>query len=170
MFVSYGIRQGQLIDLRLQDINWKNKTIHFRAVKGGRDVIVPLTPEVAEALLEYFKGGRMDAPKEYDQVFLTAGENSFAKEGQRPLGRALWYMINRRIQALGIGDLATYPRGPHALRHAFATKLINEDTPIKNISDMLGHKRIGTTFIYAKANLSKLRKLTSEWSEGGENE
>lgn len=52
-----------------------------------------------------------------------------------------------------------------AIRHAFATRLLEQGTPIKTISDLLGHRYIGTTFIYTKVNVEQLRSLSREWPE-----
>jgi integrase/recombinase XerD len=165
MFALYGVRQGQLIDLKMSEINWKLQTIHFRAVKGGRDVVVPLFPEMAEALIEYFKGGRKDAPAKYQEVFLTTGRGGSVVTGQRRIGRALWYMIHRRLKAIGITEASEVPRGPHSIRHALATRMIEKNQPIKTISDLLGHRSIETTFIYTKSDIKRLRKLKVEWPD-----
>jgi integrase/recombinase XerD len=165
MLALYGVRQGQLIHLELKDIDWKEQTIHFAAVKGGRDILVPLFPQMAEALIEYFKGGRKNAAEEYQQVFLKSGRGGSAAEGQRPLGRALWYMIHRHMRKIGITEASELPRGTHAIRHAFAQRLIDRNEPMKTIADLLGHRSIQTTFVYAKSDLTKLRCLALEWPE-----
>nr|NIP51644.1 tyrosine-type recombinase/integrase [Phycisphaerae bacterium]NIR66341.1 tyrosine-type recombinase/integrase [candidate division Zixibacteria bacterium]NIT60212.1 tyrosine-type recombinase/integrase [Fodinibius sp.]NIW98008.1 tyrosine-type recombinase/integrase [Phycisphaerae bacterium]NIY28794.1 tyrosine-type recombinase/integrase [Fodinibius sp.] len=53
----------------------------------------------------------------------------------------------------------------HAIRHAFATRLMEHEIPIKTISDVLGHKSISTTFIYTKIDLKHLRLVAREWPE-----
>lgn len=65
---TYGVRGGQLRALRLDDIQWREDRIRFRAHKGGKEVIEPLTDEVGESLLEYLRHGRPQAP--YPEVFL----------------------------------------------------------------------------------------------------
>lgn len=165
MLSRYGIRQGQLIELRMGDIDWKGQTIHFKAVKGGKDITVPLFPDMAKALIAYFKGGRMAAPKKYDQVFLTVGRGGSAVDGQRPLGRAIWYVVHRLLGQLGIDRNCPFPRGPHSIRHAFATKLLEEKKSIKVISDLLGHRSIKTTYIYTKSDIRRLRELAVAWPE-----
>jgi site-specific recombinase XerD len=162
----YGVRQGQLIALKMKDINWKEKTIHFKAVKGGKDVTFPLYPNVAEALLDYFKAGRSDASKKYSEVFLKVEARKNGKNSQTPLGRALWYMIKRRFDAAGIREHSYGPKGGHSLRHSVATFLVEGETPIKEIADYLGHRRIDSSFRYTKVNLNKLRKLCIQWPGG----
>ena len=163
ILASYGVRGGQLANLVLSDIDWKNKKIHFPAMKGGKDVDAPLLPEVAEALVAYFKGGRMDAPKKYKEVFLTTGLGGSQVDGQRPLGSKLWYVVSRNLSKVNFDRSIKYPQGPHSIRHAFATKLLNEKTPMKSISDLLGHKSLATTFVYTKSDIKRLRDLVAPW-------
>lgn len=167
MLARYGVRAGQLIELRLSEIDWKKRTIFFRAVKHGKAVTAPLFPDVAQALLAYFRGGRMKAPRQYDQVFLTYGgvRGIYHPEKQRPLGRAIWYMIHRHFGKTGFKGLSEMPSGSHAIRHAFATRLLEKNEPIKTISDLLGHKSIQTTFIYTKSDMPRLRRIALEWPE-----
>jgi site-specific recombinase XerD len=56
-------------------------------------------------------------------------------------------------------------RGAHAIRHAFATRLMEQAVPIKTIADLLGHKCIDTTAIYTKVDLEHLRNVAREWPE-----
>lgn len=165
MFARYGIRACQLRELRLNNIDWKNETIIFKATKGGKEIVAPLYKDVAEALLVYFKSGRKNASKEYDHVFLTSGTGGSQVTGQVPLNGAIWNIVNRALHKTGQAHLLEHARGPHAIRHAFATKLLDQDTPIKSISDMLGHRSIDTTFIYTKSSLPHLKKLSLNWPD-----
>lgn len=165
MLARYGVRAVQLIELRLCDIDWKKQEIFFRAVKHGKAVTAPLFADVAKALIAYFRGGRMKAPAQYDQVFLTYGgqKGVYRPEKQRPLGRAIWYMVHRHLAKTGFKGINELPNGPHSIRHAFATRLLAKNQPMKTISDLLGHKSIHTTFIYTKSDMPRLRKLALEW-------
>jgi site-specific recombinase XerD len=165
ILARYGIRGKQLVNFKLTDIDWKNKKIHFPAMKGGKDVNTPLLPDVAEALIGYFKGGRMDAPKQYKEVFLTTGKGGSVLDGQRPLGGKLWYVVSRNLKKVNFDRSAPFPQGPHSIRHAFATKLLEEKMPMKSISDLLGHKSLATTFVYTKSDIKRLRELVASWPE-----
>jgi integrase/recombinase XerD len=165
MFARYGIRAIQLRALRLQDINWKKDSIHFNACKGGKDVVVPLFPDVRHALREYFKAGRMKAPPEFNQVFLTSGTNGSSEMGQRPLRDSTWNIVANAFKKVGATTSPLQKRGPHAIRHAYATRLLEQNEPIKSIADLLGHKSLETTFIYTKSGVEQLRPLTREWPE-----
>lgn len=163
MLARYGVRSGQLVDLRMSDIDWKKQTVHFKAMKGGKDVNAPLFGDVAEALVAYFKGGRMKAPKKYDQVFLTTGTYGSYIDGQRPLGRALWYMVSRQLARIGYTQGRETPCGPHSIRHAFATKLLEEKQSMKTIADLIGHSSLATTFTYSKSDMKMLRTVVAPW-------
>ncbi len=163
VLARYGVRSGQVVDLRLHDIDWGKKTIYFKAMKGGKDVLAPLFPDVAQALVAYFKGGRMKAPQKYNQVFLTTGTYGSYNDGQRPIGRALWYMVSRQLARIGYDRGQETPRGPHSIRHAFATKLLEEKEPMKTIADLIGHESLRTTYIYAKSDMKMLRTIIAKW-------
>ena len=170
VLARYGVRSCQLIDLRLGDIDWKKKTIFFKEVKGGKAVMAPLYDDVAKAIMDYFKAGRKDASKEYDQVFLKTGQYGSIMEGQVPLGNSTWNIVSRAMKRSGYDSLLKHARGPHAIRHAFASKLLDEDVPLKSISDLLGHRSMTTTFVYTKSSVKHLKKLGLPWPKRSGNE
>jgi site-specific recombinase XerD len=152
LLATYGVRIGQVTKLRLQDINWHEGSIHFQPSKWGNPLCLPLYPEVADAVLAYIRETRGKAP--YPEVFLTVNK-------PRPLenGGALSSSLKKCFRNAGISA------STHAIRHAFATRLMEHDTPIKTIADLLGHKTISTTFIYTKVDLKHLRLVAYEWPE-----
>jgi integrase/recombinase XerD len=154
LIATYGVRIGQAIHLRLRDIDWPLELIYFPAEKGCKALSFPILPEVAEALLSYLRE-RGEAPG-IEEVFLTV------RGTQRPLG------VNNH---LGSALKSYYRRaglratrcGAHPIRHAFATRLMEQGTPLKHIADLLGHRSIETTFLYTKVDLERLRILAAEW-------
>ncbi len=167
VFARYGVRAIQLRELRLPDIDWKKKTIHFKACKGGKDVVAPLLPDVKRALFEYFKAGRMKAEKKFDQVFLASGTKGSSETGQVPLNQSTWNIVARAFKKLNVETSPFQKHGPHAIRHAYATRLLEQNEPVKSIADLLGHKSLETTFIYTKSSVESLRPLTREWPKEG---
>jgi integrase/recombinase XerD len=156
LLATYGVRIGQAKKLRLQDINWREGAIHFRPSKWGNPLCFPLYPEVADALLAYIRETRGKAS--YSEVFLTIWGKP------RPIsdGNYLYSSLKKCYRRAGI---APTTNGAHAIRHAFATRLMEQGTPIKTIADLLGHKSISTAFIYTKVDLKHLRLLAYEWPE-----
>jgi len=152
LLATYGVRIGQVTKLRLQDINWREGSIYFQPSKWGNPLCLPLYPEVADALLAYIRETRGKAP--YPEVFLTVDKT-------RPLENARSLSSSMKLCFRNAGIAAS----AHAIRHAFATRLMERETPIKTIADLLGHKSISTTFIYTKVDLKHLRLVAYEWPE-----
>ncbi len=155
LLAVYGVRRGQVAALRLQDIDWRGRTIRFRAQKRGKAVDHELMPSVAEALATYLQHERPETHA--DAVFLRA---------RRP-----YLPISPAAITLAIADLfsrlglKSRPRGPHALRHAFATRLLDAGQPLEVIADLLGHRSLASVSIYAKVNHPRLLEVAREWPE-----
>jgi site-specific recombinase XerD len=146
----YGMRCSEVTNLRLSDIDWKNESLSFQSTKTSKPRIFPLSQEVAEAILRYLKVVRPNNCL-LREVFLCR---------QAPYRRlrpeAIYQIVNRRLKPF---NLNIQHHGPHTLRHACATHLINEGLSLKEISTHLGHQCLETTQIYAKVDLKNLRKV-----------
>jgi site-specific recombinase XerD len=158
MLHSYGVRNGQLRTLLLKDINWKANTILFRASKGGKDSLLPLTREVGESLLDYLQNARPPYP--FPEVFLTC------HPPYRPIPRASNISTTVRNYILSAG-IDVRGKGTNAFRHGFAQRMIKEGHSLKAVADVLGHRHLSTTFIYAKVDFDGLRQVALEWPEEG---
>ena len=156
LLATYGLRIGQVTALRLQDIRWKEGIIRFGASKGGKQLTLPLSASVAEALLEYIEKDRYEV--HHQDVFLTV------RKPIRPLSKNNNFSTNLH-KYYGQAGIQSPVQGSRPIRHAFATKLLEKGTSIKTIADLLGHRWIDTTFIYTKVDIKKLRLLVREWPE-----
>lgn len=155
LLATYGLRRGQVCALSLEDIDWRAKTILIRAHKGGKAVLHRLLPAVADAIAEYVQRERPTV--ETSTVFLSTSESCSALS---PSG--LSSVIRRSLERLGS---SCRPRGPHALRHAFATRLVQGGQPLKVIADLLGHRSLAAVSVYAKVDHPRLLEVASEWPE-----
>jgi len=135
----YGMRRSEVAGLKLQDIDWKNEQIYLRRAKRSKPQVFPLSKTVGELFII-----RRSPYK------ALAATNIYA-------------IVNRRLKPL---NLPIKHHGPHALRHACATHLINEGFTLKEISDHLGHQELETTRIYTKVDLVNLRKVADQNWEG----
>jgi len=151
---SYGVRGGQVRALRLDDIDWAQSRIRFPAMKHGKPVTQPLLDHVGEALLDYLRDARPDAP--YAEVFLTCR----APHHPFPRSSTLSGITERRMRAAGV-SAPTF--GAHAFRHCFASRLVNGGESIKAVADMIGHRCLSTTFIYTKVDFRTLGEVPLEW-------
>ncbi len=142
----YGCRAGELVSLRLEDLNWQREQIQFTRSKSSLKQVYPLTRSVGDAILRYLKEVRPNSS--FREVFMSLNAPI------RPLGRdALWWVVSRRLRNLGL-SLRHY--GPHALRHSCATRLLGQGFTMKEIGDHLGHRHPDATSVYAKVDLGGL--------------
>ncbi len=149
LLAVYGLRAGEVRSLCLEDIDWENDRFHLRRSKTRRTQTLPLTATVGAAILRYLKEVRPRTP--FREIFLTL-PSPF-----RPLtSSAVFEIVRHNWQFLGP---AVRPRGPHALRHACATRLINCGVTLKEIGDLLGHRKVDSTRIYTKVDLPHLREV-----------
>ena len=153
---TYGVRGSQVRTLRLQDIEWRDNRIRFPATKGGKEVVVPLTDEAGNSLLDYLRHGRPTAP--YPEVFLIA------QAPCRPLRSpsAVSVLVALRLRQAKVSPPRT---GSHVFRHGFATRMLQHGQSLKTIADLLGHRHINSTFIYTKVDLKTLHQLPLDWPE-----
>jgi integrase len=155
LLVGYGVRRGQVTELRLADLDWRERTIRFAPHKGGKQVRHSLTSAVAQALAGYLRHERPRVDSSF--VFLRS------RRPHLPLSPgAVTCMVDARLERLGVEGM---PRGPHTLRHAFARRLLRGGQPLKSIADLLGHRSLSATAIYAKVDHPQLFKVAVEWPE-----
>ena len=154
MMYTYGVRGVQVRALRLEDIDWAQNQILFKASKRGKDVRVPLTAQVGESLLDYLGNSRPVCS--FPEVFLTS------RAPYHPLRDSYSSMVNARVRATGIEGPN---KGAHAFRHGFATRMLQQGHPLKAIADVLGHRQLDTTFQYTKVDFDVLKQVALPWPE-----
>ena len=137
--------------LRLDDMDWANEKIRVRRPKNKRIQEFPLTAEVGNAILKYLRNVRPQSSSRF--VFL-----SLRKPHRPMMTHGASCSIAVHIRALGC-HLPHY--GPHSLRHACATHLLDEGFSLKEIGDHLGHRSPRSTQIYAKVERRKLGQVAS---------
>jgi integrase/recombinase XerD len=147
----YALRSSEVAGLRLSDFDWREEMFCVKRAKRGGYQRYPLQYEVGEAILRYLTKGRPRCPCR--NVFVTLGQP------HRPLTAvAMWQIVSRRFDLLGINS---EHHGPHALRHACATRLLKKSTSLKDIADFLGHRDSKSIGIYAKYDIRSLRQVAA---------
>jgi site-specific recombinase XerD len=156
LLAVYGLRSGEVRGLCLRDLDWDRPILRVHRSKTARVQEYPLTTALGQALQRYLKAGR---PKSTcPEVFLTLPAPF------RPMSTgALCSLTRSLMERLGI---ASSKRGPHALRHACATYLLNQGFSLKKVGDHLGHHSLSATQIYAKVDLNGLRAV-ADFDLGG---
>lgn len=157
LMMAYGLRGVSVAELLLDDLDWQRSRIRIRGQKGGKEVILPLMDAVGDALIHYLRHRSDKTP--FREVFLSvkAPLHPLNSLGISNLVRG--YMFKAGVAIAGGGS--------RTLRHSWAIRALANDSPIKAIADVLGHRYIDTTFIYAKADLNTLREVAMPWPEKG---
>ena len=151
LFVTYGLRAGEVAGLRLDDLDWENEIIRVRCPKPGRTHIWPLSPDVGNAILRYIREARPTGLGRSLFFTLHAPIRSVSR-------KTLSKIVHDRFAGIGI---VTGRRGTHALRHTAAQHLLDQGMSMKVIGDFLGHRDPSSTVIYAKVNLAALREVAA---------
>jgi len=154
LLVSYGLRSKEITNLKIKDIDWKEKKIVFSLRKSGDTLILPLKEEVSLAIGHYLRFGR--PKKEYPQLFLSA------TAPVRPLSPN-WVSntVRKYIKKAGLNPPS---KGAHIFRHSLAKHLLDQGVPLTIISKILGHKSICSTMRYIRINLEQLREVSDNYA------
>lgn len=142
---SAGLRAGELINLRIDDIDGEQMRVFVRGGKGKKDRVTILSKKALETLRAYFKKFR---PKEY----LFEGQNGGAYSTT-----SLRSVFSKAVKNSGVKKKITL----HALRHSFATHLLEAGVDIRYIQVLLGHNSSRTTEIYTHITHKGWEKIQS---------
>jgi site-specific recombinase XerD len=151
LLAVYGLRSGEVRGLHLEDIDWTRRILLVRRSKTARVQELPLTSATGKAIRRYLKEVRPQCARK--ELFLTCHAPF-----RRLSAGALYHLTSSLLRRL---DIANPKRGPHALRHANATYLLNHGFSLKAVGDHLGHRSLSTTRIYAKVDLVGLRAVAA---------
>jgi len=152
LFYSCGLRLSELAGLNLSDIDFNQMLVKVRG-KGRKERIVPAGAPALQSLRDYLekaaelrKGGNTDVFK--TPLFLNAN-------GERITTRSIARIVNELTEKSGIGRKIS----PHALRHSFATHLLNAGADLRSIQELLGHESLSTTQKYTAVNINRMMEV-----------
>ncbi len=134
-----GARVSELVALNVDDVDLATQTL--RLGLSGKARIIPLPQRTLHALTRYLERGRPELAASADTRALFINPR-----GRRLTRQGLWLILKEYVQQAGI----TMPVSPHALRHAFAVRLLNEGKDLTAVQRMLGHIHLATTQAYAR--------------------
>lgn len=145
---SSGLRCSELVGLDVDSIDFDSETVRVRG-KGDRERIVPLGEPAQKAMSSYVERARpalVDVPTEKALLISKSGRRLSPSDVTRRLGR--W-----------VDEAAIAGRvSPHALRHSFATHMLEGGADLRSIQELLGHASISTTQIYTRVEPGRLRE------------
>ena len=147
-----GLRTIDLKRLKLENLNWQENRISLIQSKTSRELNLPLLPDVGWAIIDYLKNGRPKVESPYVFLRHLAPLEPFADEDR------LHQIIVKYMRLAKIPISPQKKKGMHSLRHTLASKLLQENTPLSVISDILGHVSSDSTSVYLKVDVDMLRE------------
>jgi len=150
--LDLGLRGGEIARLELCDIDWRAGTLTLKRTKSVRQDVLPLPTATGEALAEYLRHERPAS------TIATVFVRRHAPHDQ-PVGvDAVRGAIGNALRSVGI------PHGrSHSLRHTLACRLVNSGGSIKEVADVLRHRSLNTSLIYAKLDQQRLAEVALPW-------
>ena len=133
LIYSAGLRGQEVINLKLSDIDFERETIHIRQSKYKKDRILPLSPAIAKGLKKYLQA-------EHPKNWFFNGKQI----GSQYSSRGLSWIMRETLKKTSIKKQVSL----HALRHSYATHLLEDGLNIVTLKDLLGHADITSTMIY----------------------
>ena len=149
-----GLRSGDVSRLCFDNVDWEHNRISLVQHKTGKPLTLPLLEDVGLAIIDYLRFGRPQSDS--TMIFLR----------HRPpytefTPGAIYSLVSRYIHKAGL-YVEGKKRGPHALRHSLASRLLEEKVPLPVISEILGHTNTETTATYLSISIDQLRHCALE--------
>ena len=155
LLARMGLRVGDICNMRLADIDWEQGTLKVCG-KSHRDVLLPLSQEVGDALRHYLATAR--SATSCDRLFLRKLPPLTGAVNPSGIAR----IVQRSIRRAGV---SAPTHGTHLLRNSAATALLGQGASLESIAVLLRHNSLDTTTRYAKVDFKVLRQLARPWPE-----
>ena len=148
LLYTTGIRRQELIDLKIQNIDYSNKRIKVLG-KRNKERYIPLISSTIESIDKYLKyRDELKNIKSIDKLFLTSKGKSIYDN--------LVYRITKKYFT---GFSTKSKKSPHILRHSFATHLLNNGADLNSVKDLLGHTSLAATQVYTNRSIEEIKKV-----------
>jgi integrase/recombinase XerC len=151
LFYTTGMRRAELIQLKIENVNFSNHTIKVLG-KRNKERILPLLSVVSQQLIQYTnERAHLEKVTDTNYFFLT-------KKGLKLNNSFVYRLINTYFSIVS----NKVKKSPHVLRHTFATHLLNNGADLNSVKELLGHSSLASTQIYTHSSLVELKKVYHE--------
>jgi integrase/recombinase XerC len=150
LFYSTGIRQSELINIRLKDVSLSGNTIKVLG-KRNKERLIPFTIELCQKLEAYIKSRAELSIKDTSYLLLT-------KKGKKLYPSLVYKQVNHYLSQVTSLD----KKSPHVLRHTFATHMLNNGADLNAIKELLGHASLSATQVYTHNTIDKLKLVYNQ--------
>jgi integrase/recombinase XerD len=153
LLYASGLRVSEISTLRLQDLNLEAGYLRCLG-KGSKERVVPVGDRARDLLREYLERDR--PPTAVEEVFVS-------RKGGRLVRESIWRLVKKHALHAGLQGRVF----PHAVRHSFATHLVEGGADLRYVQEMLGHSKISTTQIYTQVDRERLRRVHAKFHPRG---
>lgn len=150
-----GLRSSDIANLEFDNFDWNNDTINLIMKKTGKQIILPITSDIGNAIIDYVKNGRPESDAPY--IFLT-----HVAPFRVISSSSLATMIKQQVLKADISIKNNTTCGMHLFRHTLASVLLKKGVELSTISEILGHSNTKTTMIYTHIDIESLRQCALE--------
>ncbi len=161
LFYASGLRLSELVGLNVDDVNLRDQLVRVLG-KGGKERVIPFNQSTADAISSYLDDHRV--------LVNSNNQTSGQRRPQRAIvsvplfvnyrgGRLSGRSVDRLVRKYVVQSSARLGVSPHALRHSFATHLLERGADLRAIQELLGHARVSTTQRYTHVNASQITAL-----------
>jgi len=157
LLVRLALRAGEVGRLRLSDIDWREGEVRIHSPKSARERKLPLPSDVGQALAEYVQNGRPKSAQPF--LFLRTHAPFSPINGSSTVS----CIAKRHLKLAGISIRGL---SAHSFRHTAATRMVRRGVGFKQVADVLGHRLLETTTIYAKLDEDSLHRVALPWPGG----
>ncbi|HEX3478220.1 MAG TPA: site-specific integrase [Kofleriaceae bacterium] len=155
MLARLGLRAGEVAALGLEDVDWRAGELRIVG-KGRRAERLPLPADVGEAIVAYLQDGRPVTAQDRSLIVRVRAPHHGLTTG------GITQIVFAAAARAGLGPLHS-----HRLRHTAATQLLRAGASLEEIGQVLRHRQVLTTAIYAKVDRDSLRQLARPWPRTG---
>ena len=157
---NLGLRTGDILNLSIEDFDWNNGSINIVQEKTGEPLSLPISEQIGKAVIDYWRNGR---PKTVARELFVQHTLPYMKLTHG----IIYHMFNKYFEGSGIQVPSGRRHGLHSLRHSLATRLLEKDTPVNVIGNVLGHVDSTSASYYISVDINKLRTCALEVPEIG---
>lgn len=153
MLARLGLRAGEVAALRIEDVDWRAGELRISG-KGRRDERLPLPEDVGEAIVAYLQAGRPATALDRSLIVRVRAPHHGLTTG------GVTQIVVAAAARAGLGQIHS-----HRLRHTAATQMLRAGASLEEVAQVLRHRQLLTTAIYAKVDRDALRTLARSWPE-----
>jgi site-specific recombinase XerD len=143
-----GLRSSDICNLKFENIQWEKNILSIEQVKTGKTIELPLLTEAGNAIIDYLRYGRPKSEEPY--VILTSNPPY-----RKMLSSSTFGIVTSAFKRAGV-NISNKKHGAHALRHSLAARMLEGQTALHVISEVLGHEKTDATMYYLRIDINSL--------------